>query len=81
MLTRNAAVGFWWDRRLMIAKWHCPTRKWRYQDRIAAQLALANTRRVDSSRRPESERRLCRRQLHRGWHLTPESRRRKRRAA
>lgn len=65
----------------MIAKRRCPTGKWRYRDQIAAKLALADIGRVDSSRRPKSERRPYRCPLCKGWHLTAEPRRRKGRAA
>lgn len=65
----------------MISKGGCPCGKVRYRDRIAAQLALATIGRVDSSRRPKSERRPYRCPLCKGWHLTSEVRRRRSRAA
>lgn len=48
----------------------CPTGKIRYRDALAAKLALASTSRVDSSRRPKTERRYYRCGRCNGWHLT-----------
>ncbi|MDX3074602.1 hypothetical protein [Streptomyces sp. MI02-7b] len=51
----------------MAAGAHCPTRKWRYRDRIAAQLVLAVMDRTDPRRR---ECRAYHCPLCHGWHLT-----------
>lgn len=53
----------------------CADGKVRYRDRVAALLALANTARVDSARRPKTERRAYPCPQCRGWHLTSKGRR------
>ncbi|MEU1919324.1 hypothetical protein ABZ742_04025 [Streptomyces albogriseolus] len=50
----------------------CPTGKFRYRDRIAAQLALAGIDNVNPKRR---EKRAYRCPQCRGWHLTSKPRR------
>jgi len=49
--------------------------KIRYRDRIAALMALASTRRSDSSRRAKTESRAYRCNHCNGWHLTSKLRR------
>lgn len=59
----------------------CPTGKSRYRDEIAAKMALSAVQHQDKSWRPKLEQKAYRCPLCRGWHLTSQQNRPKRKGS